>query len=572
MIDHHGVRSIPDFTERDLCNATADTFGKLPYLCFIISVPDYRIVYLNEVTTDLLTTIGIEDTEEVIRKHPWDIFPNWNEVFLPAYEEVRTSGDVRRLKDIRYQIDGPVLYWDIALVPNLDEDQEITSISAIGVDVTDLMESKQALESTVRDRQHIAALESIAEAGLSTLDLDALLNALVEHISKGLNSHSCHIMALDEKSGQLVTQAVYNVPPLPIFRTEMTEGFVGKIYTERRTIYIADAQTGPLVTNPEFRHAGVRSLLGTPLVVRGKIVGVVYIDMDEVYEFSADEISLFEAMAARAALAIENAVLYGEVARGRKELEYALDRERHSSRVLQRALLPTKPSIAPGYSVADVYVPAFAGQEIGGDFYDVFPTKGGKVAIMIGDVSGKGLESASLAAATRSTVRAFAYDIPSVGGALTHANAVLYDQQPEYGYFVTAFLAILNPATGRMCYANAGHPPAAIYRAQSGDMEFMSYGNPPVGLVTTQEFSESEAWLEPGDRIIFYTDGVSEARHGIKMFGMEGIEDTIRQYGRLSSHDLAESLLDAAHDWANGKLTDDVAIIVVGRESAPEAG
>ncbi len=252
-----------------------------------------------------------------------------------------------------------------------------------------------------------------------------------------------------------------------------------------------------------------------------------------------------------------------DIRTSRTELEKAYERERHSSEVLQRALAPRKLSVGPGYRTASRYLPAHSGHEIGGDFYDVFTTDGGKVAVLIGDVAGKGLDAAGLAAATRSTVRAFAFKSSSAGEALTHANCVLYPQQP-WGSFVTVSLAIIDPPTGQITYASAGHPPAAV-RRENGDIEFFEIGCPPFGLAEDMEFEEHGFDLFPRDKIVFYTDGVSEARHDATLFGTEGVERILRNHGDCAPDDFLNKLLGAAGKWAQGQLKDDAAVIVIER-------
>ncbi|MCX6376566.1 MAG: SpoIIE family protein phosphatase, partial [Armatimonadetes bacterium] len=235
---------------------------------------------------------------------------------------------------------------------------------------------------------------------------------------------------------------------------------------------------------------------------------------------------------------------------------------------LQRALLPAKPTIGGGYGIAAEYVPGFVGQEIGGDFYDVFETENGEIGILIGDVAGKGIRAAALAAATRSTVRAFAYDMPGPGEALTHTNSVLCARETEPDTFVTVLLAVLELRTGAIRYANAGHPPALIYRSSDGQVEHLEFGRPPVVAVEGENFDEHGCQLEPGDKIIFYTDGISEARRGREFFGTEGIERALRACGHLTPDEVVHRILHDAKGWSRGKLSDDVAIIVIQRPPA----
>lgn len=233
--------------------------------------------------------------------------------------------------------------------------------------------------------------------------------------------------------------------------------------------------------------------------------------------------------------------------------------------LLQKALTPGIPSIGEGYRIAARYIPAFTGQEIGGDFYDVFDTRQGQTGFLIGDVSGKGIKAAALGSSTRSTIHAFAYELTDPGEVMMRANAVLCKQYGDPEEFVTAFLVLLDKASSRVSYSSAGHPPPAIYRAD-GSVEYLMLGNLPVCLIDGYEFTESETVLQAGEKIILYTDGVMEARNDMQQtFDLEGIKSSIEKNGYKSADDLAESLLCDARQWAGGKLQDDVAILVVER-------
>ncbi len=155
----------------------------------------------------------------------------------------------------------------------------------------------------------------------------------------------------------------------------------------------------------------------------------------------------------------------------RKRTEEALAR---NYSLLQRALLPDKTPKFPGYEIASTYLP-IPGAEIGGDFYDLFPTEKGLMAALIGDVSGKGIPAASLAAAARSTARAFTYDLNVTDEALSHTNNVLKDAKEDPSLFLTLLLVTLD-SDGRMCYSSAGHPPPAIYHAGTGEVHWLEDG------------------------------------------------------------------------------------------------
>jgi PAS domain S-box-containing protein len=287
---------------------------------------------------------------------------------------------------------------------------------------------------------------------------------------------------------------------------------------------------------------------------QGRVVGVIQ-EAEDITEIQRLRSGLEEALSKAEATS--------------RELHQSLDRERQYSVMLQRALLPETPEVPKEYEVATKYISPFAGREIGGDFYDVFETEGKELAILIGDVAGKGLEAASIAAATRATVRAFAYEMADAGEALTHANAVLHSHRPTNLsiLFVTLFLGILDPETGSMRYCSAGHPPPAVLHASTGKIKFLRFGDPPVGLLEKYSYHQAVESIYPGDKIIFYTDGISEARKDTDLFGERGIERSFKQFSYLPPEELADKIIAKATAWAGGYLRDDAAVIVLERKS-----
>lgn len=325
--------------------------------------------------------------------------------------------------------------------PILDTEGRIAGSVAIQQDITELVNLREALEHALevskRESWRATALESIAEAGLSTLRLPELLNTLVARIANVLNVDACCVFVLDEEAGEFVAHAEYNVPGLIGCRVKMNEGLIGKVAAERHPVYVADAEQDPLAVDSCDVRPIAKTLLGVPLIARDRVVGVTRVQSLVSREFTEDEVHLLQEIADRVAMAVANARLHNALQRSRSDVEETLERERQFSLLLQRALLPSNPSIGEGYSVAVRYVPALTGREIGGDFYDAFSVGNNCSEIMIGDVSGKGLEAASLAAATRNTIHAFVHETISPKDVLIRANSVLFLQQPSIDSFVT---------------------------------------------------------------------------------------------------------------------------------------
>jgi serine phosphatase RsbU (regulator of sigma subunit) len=207
----------------------------------------------------------------------------------------------------------------------------------------------------------------------------------------------------------------------------------------------------------------------------------------------------------------------------------------------------------------------FVGREVGGDFYDVIKSGDSRAGVLIGDVSGKGLESAALAATTRSTIHAFVHESQSPGEVLDRTNSVLRSQQRDFESFVTVLLVTINLSTGEIAYSSAGHPPGAILRV-GGSVEFLSIGNLPLGIMDSIGYTQSAGRLDPGDKLVLYTDGISEARSRAGLFELEGIKELLSGHSSWTSEEVADKLIAAATDWADGKLRDDAGVVVVERQ------
>ena len=261
------------------------------------------------------------------------------------------------------------------------------------------------------------------------------------------------------------------------------------------------------------------------------------------------------------------AILFNDITLAKNaevQLEGARDLLVNQVQLLQQALIPPTPAEINGYHVASVYIPAYVGTEIGGDFLDIFNTENGKVGILIGDVSGKGIEAAAMAAITRSTIRAFTYESSQSGYAMDRTNSLL-STQSDYPQFVTAFLAILDPITGTINYSSAGHPPAIVSSA-NGDITQLYTHNLALGIMDGAEYIQSSHTLKPGDKLVLYTDGITEARHDNVLFGTEGLESVLETHGLTPVDELITEIVSAAKEWGNDKLQDDTALIVVSRE------
>jgi anti-sigma regulatory factor (Ser/Thr protein kinase) len=282
-------------------------------------------------------------------------------------------------------------------------------------------------------------------------------------------------------------------------------GFAGRIAAGRRPIYIADVDHAEIL-NPILRMKGVRSLLGVPLLVEGDILGVLHVGSVTPREFTNADAALLQLAAAQAAPAIDRARLFD-----------ALDREHRSAVALQRSLLPDRLPDLVGIDTAARYLPAR--DEVGGDWYDVIDLPGGQIGLAIGDVAGHGLRAASLMGQLRAGLRAYALDGHAPGAVLKRLDRML--QTISGRGMATAAYAIVDPATGTLRYASAGHPPPVIVRGGSDAGLLEIKPAPPLGSLPFSSFSDTQDTLAANDTILLYTDGLIERRHEPLTVGLE---------------------------------------------------
>jgi serine phosphatase RsbU (regulator of sigma subunit)/anti-sigma regulatory factor (Ser/Thr protein kinase) len=261
-----------------------------------------------------------------------------------------------------------------------------------------------------------------------------------------------------------------------------------------------------------LRAAGVR--LVVPLVSQGELIGLLHLGprlSDQ--EYSADDRKLLENLAAQAAPAVRVAQLVREQqaeARRRERIEHEL----HVARLIQQHFLPKQVPALPGWELVACYRPA---QAVGGDFYDFIELPEGQLGLVIGDVTDKGVPAALVMAATRSMLRGAAQQLVSPSAVLERVNDLMCPETPP-NMFVTCLYAVLNPETGRLRYANAGQNLPYV-RTEHGVLELRATGM-PLGLLPARQYDEKEAYLAPGEQVLFHSDGLVEAHNRQReMFG-----------------------------------------------------
>ena len=314
-----------------------------------------------------------------------------------------------------------------------------------------------------------------------------------------------------------------------------------------------------------LKSAGAK--LVVPLVSRGELVGLLHLGARRSeHDYSLDDRGLLNTLAIQAAPAVRVAQLVQEREIAIQERE-RIESELLVARVIQQTLLPRALPDLPGWRMATYYQPARA---VGGDFYDFIPVKNGQVGVVIGDVTDKGVPAALLMAATRSILRAAAQRLLSPSKVLTRLNNLLYPDIPSR-MFVTCFYGVLDPASGRLRYANAGHDLPQRWR--DGAVAELRATGMPLGLMPDMRYEEKETTLAPGESLLFYSDGLIEAHNAEReMFGVPRLIARLQQErdtGEVIHHLLGHLAAFTGDDW---EQEDDITLVALKRVEEREQG
>jgi PAS domain S-box-containing protein len=449
---------------------------------------------------------------------------------------------------------------DAALSFSVARDED-GALRALLVQVQDMRERRQAeraREQLIREQVARAeaenaarrqdAIRRITDAALAPLALGDLLRELLARITDVLGVDGAAVMLGEGEDGQVVVQAAGEAATyVEQHGTGVDSQLTARILRERRAVVVPDTSREPELSDHALGRA-VRSLLGVPLLVDGRPIGALQVGTLFARRFSEDDVDLLQLAADRAALAIERVRFF--------------ERQHGIAEELQRSLLPESLPVVPGLTMAARYFAGGAGTRVGGDWYDTVALPGGRVALVIGDVAGRGVAAASMMGQLRSALRAYALDGASPASALDRLNRFLLSL--AWDSMATALVLVLEPATGRMTYANAGHPPPIVLGADGTTRSLTDSLSVPLGALDVPGYREATASLEPGATLVLYTDGLVEQRDQLIDAGIERLEQALVASGGTSPEAACDRIVRDTIGDDGGN--DDVTLVVVQAE------
>lgn len=398
---------------------------------------------------------------------------------------------------------------------------------------------------------------------VNTLDLDRVFRCGLGSMLTNFQAAYCSLSLYDPATGAATVRAV----------EPGTNTSLGMVLDVKANPFLAQAMEWqrPLVWRDDpnleaddpltlhLRARGTSTMVITPLILKDQVLGFVAVE-PRAQELGPSQLTLLQTVGNQLAVAIENARLH-EVAIEKASLE----RELEVARELQSSLIPRTTPQVEGWDFAALSEPAHI---VSGDFYDFIPVSNPpRQGIVIADVSDKGMPAALFMALARSTIRGSITAARSPADCIAHANRMLWPDTVN-GMFVTLCYGQLDPATGELVYVNAGHNPPLLYRKERDQLTELTRTGIALGIDNTRGFEQRAVRLDPGDFVLFYTDGLTEAANAQQQeFGRQCLRQVLLYKRGATAAEIVTSLDQALSDFVGAASSvDDVTLVVVKRE------
>lgn len=430
----------------------------------------------------------------------------------------------------------------------------MSSRSSISAKSAVVQEKEEGYKKLLQD---VSTLYEVSKLLTSPLKLKEVLDLIAKITVEKLGVKGCAIRMLDEESGEMNLMTVYGLSQEymskgPIF---YWKSVFKDVVMSSEVVFVPDVSKDDRLQYPEAAiKEQIKSMLCVALKNRDKVIGTLTAYTDKPHVFSEDEVNVFQAIANQASVAIENAFLYEE----KLELEM-LEKEMAIASEIQARLIPKEAPKLEGFQISARSIPC---RWVGGDFFDLIEIPDAHIGMAIADISGKGMPAALIMSSTRAALRTEVENVYATKDIISKVNRFLCkDLLP--GNFVSLFYAALDTKEKRLTYTNAGHNPPLLFR--NGQVETLSAGGPVLGILPNAIYEEAQIHLIPGDVIVFYTDGVTEAMNQKEeIFGVNRLVQTILKTIYATAQEILDEILRQVSDFVNIDVqTDDRTLLVL---------
>ena len=399
-----------------------------------------------------------------------------------------------------------------------------------------------------------------------SLDRDEVLNlvmdtldSLIPYDAAGIYLVQCSRPLAEREGGPdetcvFHTQAVrgYDIDDLQELGLKMGEGLIGHVALSGKPFISPDVRKEPRYINA---RAGTRSEMVAPIISNEEVIGVFDLESDELNAYSKDDLEVLMLLASQVAIIIEKVMLHDQLIE-KQRLETQLE----VARQVQLELLPARDPQLEGFDISAYNFPT---EEVSGDYYDWVRIYDDQIGIVIADVSGKGVPAALLMAFLRASLRAATHIGYAPHISMSKVNYLLWESI-ERNQFVTSFYGTLDASNRTLAYSNAGHNPPLLMEAD-GQAHFEERGGVPLGMFRDSRYYEYYLTLEPGQVLVLYTDGATEAMDPAgEEYGRDRLVEAVRKSRHLGAREMIDFIHGDVIDWTDGLgAHDDVTFFVV---------
>ncbi|HEY4002422.1 MAG TPA: GAF domain-containing protein [Candidatus Xenobia bacterium] len=426
-------------------------------------------------------------------------------------------------------------------------DEETQLIHGFASQVAMAIEGSR-LNMVVRNKvRELATLFEVGKAVTGSLRLDQVMDAIVHSVRTATASDAIAIMLLDSIQRELsVSTSVGLARSHRRTTVKIGEGFAGLSAQSGRVISIQDTEaTAPQFPNA-IRQDGMKTIMAVPMKARGRVIGLLNVYRATIYNHNQAEVNLLTTLANQAAIAIENARLYEE--------------KNQVTQILREILIPRSRFLHEGLEVGHRFQ---SSMELAGDYYDTIDLPGGRVALTIADVSGKGPTAATYAVRTKYIVRAYSLAGYQPEKVLSMTNPMIA-AEAGYGMFISLLHCQVDVRKGQLLYSSGGHEPPLFWNHRKQSSTLLIDDGLLLGIDANYQYTQQQLAVHPGDVLILYTDGVTDCRsESGESFGVDRIREIVEQFPTHGSQALANKIFSAALRFSGKRMTDDFSLMVV---------
>jgi len=446
----------------------------------------------------------------------------------------------------------------VAVLHRLDRErppgEEIAFMGELAIQLAIAVGNARIYSEAMREKVQNQLLLELGTKISASLDTSQLLEQILDLVFQVVRYDAAGIYLADKQTQWITRQTIRGYEPTrdEAVRLKVGKGLIGWVVKTGRGVIVADVRTDPRYVNARDQ---TRSEMVAPIRIGSETIGAFNLESDEPDAYGEEDMHLLLAFAGQAAVAIERTRLHEEVLEKRR-LEEGVE----IGRRIQRTFLPERNPELPHHDIAGAN---YSSELVGGDYYDFIRIADQHLGIVVGDVSGKGIAAALIMASFRASLIAEIRNNYAMRTVFSKVNKLLWESV-EPDRFVTAIYGVLDVENRRFTYVNAGHNPGFLYRAATDKFDTLDATGPLLGTFEAAAYKERQVEIHPGDVLVLYTDGVTEAISlGGDFFGEERLREVIRARKSEPAVSLVRGIWETVQAFQGGDQDDDLTVVAI---------